>query len=143
MKKILFICTGNTCRSPMAAALFNKMMGDCGKPEIQAESAGLAAFEGEPTSANAQAALREIGIDLSAHRARRITPGLLQGCDAVYALSPSHLDALLRAFPARKEEIHLLGDGIPDPFGGDLTVYRRCRDAIAKALEPLKKEYGV
>ena len=78
-KLVLFVCTGNTCRSPMAAALFNQMAAGSA---YQAESAGLAAFTGDPAS---EASVRTMaylgGIDLSSHRSRSLTPGLIDSAD--------------------------------------------------------------
>lgn len=137
MKTILFVCTGNTCRSPMAAALCNLLLERRGENGIRAESAGLAAAAGEPAAANAVRAAAEAGAELSAHRARQVTPELVARSAAVYAMSPAHVALLQSAFPGAAGKTALLGAGIPDPYGGDLAAYRRCRDAIAAALREL------
>ena len=129
MKHILFVCTGNTCRSPMAQALFARYAREKGLDAV-ADSAGLAALPGAPASANAVAALAEVGEDLSAHRAKPVTRELLDAADRVYCMSQSAVDALKNAgYDAR-----LLGAGIPDPYGGTLEDYRRCRDALTAAV---------
>lgn len=137
--KILFVCTGNTCRSPMAAGLFKRMLREGGIP-VQAESAGLAAAAGEPAAANAVTAAAEHGADLSAHRARQVDAALVAASSAVYTMTPAHLRTLEAMFPAQRGKFHVLGHGIPDPFGGGIDVYRKCRDAIEAALVPLTRE---
>lgn len=125
----------------MAAALMNKLLTDSAVTDLIAESAGIAAFDGEPASDNAIQAAREAGADLSGHRARRVTDQMLSECDEIIALSPSHQTALAVAYPAMKDKIRVLGQGIPDPYGGDITVYRQCRDSILAALQKLLEEY--
>lgn len=140
MKTILFVCTGNTCRSPMAEVLCNKLLSDAGVSDIKALSAGLAAAEGAPASQNAICAVRELSVDLSAHVSRQVTREMIDGCDAVYAMTCSHAAMLKKAFPESAEKISVLGDGIPDPYGGDIEVYRSCRDSILKALKKIKEQ---
>ena len=134
---ILFVCTGNTCRSPRAAALMQRRMEREGVPGT-AESAGLAA-DGGPASSGAQAALAEWGLDLSGHRSRQVTAALCARADLVAAMSPHHAQAL-RAMGVSSNKLVVLAEGtggIPDPFGGDLAVYRRTRDALEQAIQAL------
>jgi protein-tyrosine-phosphatase len=118
----------------MAAALMNKILAENKITDIIAESAGIAAHEGEPASINAVKAARELGADLSDHSARQVTCEMIAGSDAVYTMSPSHLQRLKEAFPEYAGKISLLGSGIPDPFGGDLNIYKVCRDSILATL---------
>lgn len=131
-----FVCTGNTCRSPMAAALLCHYGAAHG---IFAFSRGIAALPGAPISENAVKALRAEGImpegrnDYTRHRAVQFQKADFDACDGVFAISPSHAEALLMAFPEMLGKIRVLGD-ISDPFGGDEQVYRNCLADIQAAL---------
>ena len=143
---LLFVCTGNTCRSPLAAALARQRaataleMDEDALPArgLRIASAGMMASAGAPASANSIAAAAEVGLDLIAHRASSASAELLEGAGLVYALANSHLDALLHHHPDLAGRAELLdpdGLDILDPFGADLDVYRATRDAIAAALD--------
>ncbi len=131
-----FVCTGNTCRSPMAAALvnhFGKAKGIC------AFSRGIAAEVGAPISENAAKALAEADVpsaghnDYARHRAMQFTKADFENCDGVFAISPSHANALIMAFPEYAGKVRVLGD-VSDPFGGDLARYKACLADITEAL---------
>lgn len=125
---ILFVCTGNTCRSPLAAALAQKM-------GWAAESAGLAAAEGDPaTDAACRAAIRH-GLALEGHRARPVTRELIAGADRVYAMTAGHAAALRALFPGEGEKIRVLSPPIPDPYGGGDGAYERCVRVLTDALK--------
>lgn len=132
-----FVCTGNTCRSPMAAAVLNHY----GAPQgVFAFSRGIAAAVGEPISENAVKALEEAGIpaegrnDYASHRAMQFTHEDFDRCDGVFAISPTHAQALMFSFPEYAGKIRVLGD-IADPFGGDLTQYKNTLGEITDALK--------
>ena len=131
----LFVCTGNTCRSPMAAALFNALWSRRG---IGA-SAGLAA-SGSPISENARLALERRGIeatstnDYAAHVSRQVSEDLIRRAARVYAISRRHQTALISAFPEYAEKIFALPVDIADPYGGDLATYEACLRDIEAAL---------
>ncbi|MGN1443180.1 MAG: ribosomal protein S18-alanine N-acetyltransferase [Acutalibacteraceae bacterium] len=134
MLRVLFVCTGNTCRSPMASAILNQIAQEK-KLDIKSSSAGLAAFPGDEASENAVKALSEIGIDLSSHRSRPVNQYLIDESDYIVGMSRSHINALL---PYTKEEKLLcFSDGIPDPYGGDLDIYRKTRDKLKSGIEEM------
>lgn len=140
MKKILFVCTGNICRSPMAEAIFNQMRAQRGLPPA-AESAGLMAVNGDRASPHAVKALAEVGIDLRRHRARPLTRALLEEFDEVFVMTASHRESIERVLPQYLSKVRVLGSGIEDPYGQSLPVYRKCRDELLAALRALPAEY--
>lgn len=125
---VLFVCTGNTCRSPMAAALYKKMGND-------ASSAGISVYTSSPPSFNAVLAMDEKGIDIRGHVSRQISEKDLEMADKVYVMTGQHLRHLLNAYPLYSHKISTLSDtDISDPFGGNLEEYRECAKEIEKAL---------
>ena len=143
MKKILFVCTGNTCRSPMAEALFRRRVGD--DTEWEAKSAGIYAETGSPASAKAVQALEELGIDLSEHHSKPLSPGLVESADLIITMTAGHRFEILQSFPEVGNRVSLLKSfgtskvptDISDPFGGSLDVYKKTRDEIDRALSDL------
>lgn len=145
MNKILFICTGNTCRSPMAAALFNRLAAQGSRVRsFSASSAGLSAVEGEAASANAILAMKDYGCDLSAHRAHELYPADIQEAFLILTMSISHKQYIYSRFSGAyrnvytlKEYVYGIPEDIKDPFGGSLQVYRQCAKELAEAVEAL------
>ena len=133
---ILFVCTGNTCRSPMAAGIFKNILAEKNIKNITVSSAGLAANNSSPASKNAVDVCEKIGIDLSEHISRSIFDVNLSSIDKFIVMTASHKDALL-SMSVPIEKTHILGTGILDPFGGDFKVYERCRNQIEAALYEL------
>ncbi len=130
--KILFVCTGNTCRSPMAEGLFNKIVSDKGLENIECSSAGLFAMTGDEVSVNSVKACERFGVDISSHRARRITAYILDDTDKFVCMTKDHAASLSLYVPS--EKILVLGDGITDPYGGDIETYMICANSIKTAL---------
>lgn len=135
-QRILFVCTGNTCRSPMAAALYNAKYAD---GEAFAVSAGLAA-DGSGISRNAILALLSMGIrsetenDYLSHVSHTVTEADLEKADLVVGITGRHAMQLMFAYPAYASKITALPKDIGDPYGGDEAVYEACLAQIDEAL---------
>src|SRR5881396_980473 len=101
MKTILFVCTGNICRSPMAEGLFRQAVK--GRGDFQVVSAGVGAVEGLPASEHAVRALRDLGIDIFQHRSRMLTNELVERADYIFGMTHSHVDAIMLLYPQAAE----------------------------------------
>jgi protein-tyrosine-phosphatase len=135
-RRILFVCSGNTCRSPMAAAIANAELALRARGGAVAESAGLSAHNGAPMTAEAQTALAALAIRTATpHFSRRITQELIDAADVIYTMTAAHRDSLIRVFPTAAAKSYALdpaGD-IADPIGHPADVY----DATAARLREL------
>ena len=141
---LLFVCTGNICRSPMAAEILRLALPKSSPWRVV--SAGLSAYEGAGASEFAIAAMRDIGGDLTPHRSQPVTPGLVQQAAAIVVMTAAHQKTFLGRFPEAREKLFLLrsfdpqapaGSDVADPFCGSFHEYRDCRDVIRQAIPGL------
>ncbi|MFZ4715930.1 MAG: serine hydroxymethyltransferase [Chthoniobacterales bacterium] len=141
MKRILFVCTGNICRSPMAEGMMRELVK--GRTDVVVLSAGVSAPRGSSASRSAVDALCELGIDLASFRSQPVTGELLEQCTHVFTMTREHRRVIDLLFPEHSPKVRLLGEffrgggDVPDPIGQGLTVYKRCRDVIKSALAQL------
>jgi len=141
-KTILFICTGNICRSPMAEGLFRKLIE--GREDLRVASAGVSAIRGQPPSPHTVEVLHRLGIDLARFRSQPLTDDLVDEATWIFAMTRSHLDTIHLLFPAAAEKAYLVCEfdpdlaattlDIPDPIGLGLDAYERTRDILNLAL---------
>lgn len=156
---ILFVCTGNTCRSAMAQALFEQMLQEESANQISVRSAGVAAGTGALATPFAVQALEELGIDLTRHRARNVDNCLVDWADLILTMTRRHQQIICETFPQASDKIKVLkvfvnseleqdacdqhgqaafaAIDVVDPFGAQLAVYRASRDELKAALQDL------
>jgi len=140
--RILFVCTGNTCRSALAEAIARKFAVERGLMDLEIASAGTSAWEGAPASDGAMLISIERNIDLSQHRSQQLTRELVEASDYIFAMGPHHLERieamggegkahLLTAYATNGSSDRAVGD----PFGGDLDVYRATADELQQDVK--------
>lgn len=150
IENILFVCTGNICRSPFAQGLFTKIAAQQGLKGVAADSAGLLALPDNTAAHLAQRVAAEHGVNLAEHKAKSVSKDLVAWSDLIFVMEKSHEDALLGAFPEGAGKVLLLRHfarhgsrrrGIADPYGLQYDAYRFCfldiQDAVSGLLEYL------
>ena len=149
--RIVFVCTGNTCRSPMAAGLARAMLADrlgCSVGQLagkgyEVSSAGVFAAGGSPATAEARQAAGKFGADLSGHRSQKMGAELIKSADMVLCMTQTHVEAVRRVARSVGTKIRRLDEAsdIPDPIGGGAAVYRKTATRIRQALRKVLKEH--
>ncbi len=140
---ILFVCSGNTCRSPMAESLARKIAERRGIKEMNVSSAGTNAWDNIPATDEALLVGMERGIDLTGHRARKLTPAIVSEADLIFVMTPGHLEQVKQM--GGRGKVHVIDEyasgtsnqGIADPYGGNLDAYRETADALEREIEKL------
>lgn len=131
--KILFVCTGNTCRSPMAALLAEKAGREKGM-DLRCDSAGIYASCGDAASREAVEVMKtKYGLDLSHHRSKPLTPYLFDEADLVIGITENHA-ALIGQLFGNREKICSMPEDVGDPFGSDEAVYTKCAEKMEKGI---------
>lgn len=143
--QILFVCSGNICRSPMAEGYFRALLPGRLKRKVRVVSAGTLGIFGQPASLEAIEAMHERSIDIMDHRSQGVTKKLVYKSNIIFAMAYDHFEALIKHFPDRKNDIYLLRsfeknkpseeDSIPDPIGLDFETYLHCRDTIESEIK--------
>lgn len=145
MKKIMFICTGNICRSAMADGLMKKLVKEQNK-DIEVYSCGIFAEDGDTPTYNAVEAIKEYGVDLKNHRATNIRNSKIKDMDIILCATVSHKNNVKAMYPELRNKIFTIKEyaefdennlDIPDPWGYDIETYRFCASTISNCLEKI------
>lgn len=158
---VLIVCTGNTCRSPMAEGTLKSIFTEKGVNDIEVSSAGIGAMSGFPATPFAIEAARHWGVDISRHRARMLDRSMIGSADLILAMAPEHVETILHKEPSAAsrtfliksfpERYSLSQEGVDDPIGGTLEDYnqtyleldevlRRIEGKIIELSKTLKKD---
>lgn len=143
-KNLLFVCTGNTCRSPMAEAMFRRMLKEGGyNNEYTCSSAGVYAYEGDEASLEAVQAMKKLGIDISGHCAKTLDYNSIRDAYIIFTMTRDHKRMILDVFPETADKVFTLKEyaeyekddwDIPDPFGFDEETYSMCVEELNSVM---------
>lgn len=142
MSLIMFVCTGNLCRSPMAAGLLRQRLAKEGLTErVEVTSSGIWAVDDHPASANAIAVMADWGVDITDHIARTIRATDVAEADLILVMSQEHEQMIRNTWPQYSWKVHRLSEmigkrkNVRDPYGGSVEEYRTCADTLAEYIE--------
>lgn len=139
IQKVLCVCKGNTCRSPLVSVLFNKQFEALGI-DITADSAGLIGEIGRPVSEEMLATAMEMGLSLSSHKSRLITSLDLRQYSRIYCMDDEIRDEVLKMKEVKEDQVVIFNDregGVPNPFGKGLAEYKNCAEIIQREVEKI------
>lgn len=148
IKSVLFVCTGNSCRSVMAEGLLRKRLKELNKDYIEVRSAGVAAFDGLPPTSETVEVMKESGVDASGYKTKALTDDMIRRADLVLVMEPAHRDAVVKSVPAAARKTYLLKEfaatdeaalladelSVRDPIGMPIAEYRSCLDIIKREI---------
>ena len=152
IKSILFVCTGNSCRSVMAEGLLKRRLKELGKTDIKVSSAGIRAIDGFSPTTETLDVMKTEGVDLSGFKSKSITDEMIRGADLILVMSVMHESEIIRRVPEAASKTFLLREygradknkefidpDIPDPIGMSISGYKACLDIIKEDIERVAK----
>ena len=153
-KNILFVCTGNSCRSVMAEGFFKKLI-EGQADDFQVGSAGIAAIDGYGASAQTVRVMKDLGIDVSGHKSQLLTGAMVRLADKIFVMEGMHREAILQNWPEASEKVHLLTEysakakqrghniDIPDPIQMSEHFYKNVLSVIQDCVTHIAEEFGI